>query len=299
MAERFFPLAGFPLATEDDWRLFVGKLVTSGVWAGYLSALAVTADGSGMTVQVAPGGAVIMGFYYESDAQRTPAIGAAHATLPRIDTVVVRVDRTVSPVTYTTAVVAGAPNASPSAPALTQTTTLYELPLADVRVNAAVGTITSDKVTDRRTYAVPSLQNGSIGTALLAADAVDNSKLADNAVGTPQLSDGVVTVPKLADISAAYRKVGAADTDTSTVRAYDVETDTRRTTYAYDVAGRITTATTKDASGVTTVGIVTYAFNADGTVATETEVAGGRTIVTTYGYVAGTTRIASETRTVS
>lgn len=282
MAERGFPLAGSNINTEDDWSLAVGKMATNGVYSGFLNALAVSANGLSMGVTVASGASNTGGFYYQSDAARTLAFTTAHATLPRIDTVVVRLNRTVTPPIYTTAVVAGTPNGSPVAPTLTQTIgvlgtpTIYELPLADVRVNAAVGTITADKVTDRRTYVVPALSAGSIGSSLLAAGAVTPDKL-----------------------SISYQQTGTADTDVIPVRGYEVDTGNWQTTYTYDAANRVQTVTVKDATGTTTVSVTTYVYNTDGTIASETEVAGGRTVVTTYAYVPGTPRIATETRSVT
>lgn len=266
MAERGFPLAGSNINTEDDWRLFIGKLVTSGVWAGYLNTLTPSADGSGMTVKVDSGGAVLMGFYYQSDALRTLAVTAAHATLPRIDTIVLRLNRGVSPFIYTTTVLAGTANASPVPPTLTQTTTLYELPLADVRVNAAVGTIAADKITDRRTYAVPALSPGSIGSSLLAAGAVTPDKL-----------------------SVGYQPTGAADTDIIQVRGTEIQTSKPQGIPTYNANGAVATVAIKDATGVTTVKTFSFTYNADGTMATSTVAAptAGVTITTTYTYTNG------------
>jgi hypothetical protein len=198
VAESFFPLSGFP-AYEDEWRLLGRALRSTGVVQGYLNALEPFADGSGMNTKIKSGAVLVDGFYWQTDAQVTVAVGAAHATLPRIDTVVVRLNRTVTPRTYTLAVVAGTPNASPAAPALTQTATLYEFPLADVRVNAAVSAITADKVTDRRAYSTAgALAAGSVGTTELAAGAVTNAKLGSGAVTDGNVASRAIEQDKLA-----------------------------------------------------------------------------------------------------
>lgn len=219
MAELFFPMTGFP-AYEDEWRLLWRTLATSGVVAGYLNALAVSADGSGMNVKVASGAGLIDGFYYQSDAVKTLTIAAAHATLPRIDTAVLRINRTVTPRTYTSAVVTGSANASPVAPTLTQTATLYEMPLADVRVDAAVGTITAGKVTDRRPSMAPLLPPASIVTSLLASGAVTTAILAANvlsadATGRGKMQDGYLSADATGRAKVADGFVNAAKLETT------------------------------------------------------------------------------------
>lgn len=101
-----------------------------------------------MSVSVATGQAQVEGFFYENDSALALTIATAHATLGRIDTVVVRLDRTANSAVL--AVVTGTAAASPVAPTLSATDSLYELPLANVQVDPAVGVITAGKVTDRR-----------------------------------------------------------------------------------------------------------------------------------------------------
>lgn len=122
--------------------------LSTGVITGRLNQLAVSADGSAMSVSVATGQAQVEGFFYENDSALALTIATAHATLGRIDTVVVRLDRTANSATLV--VVTGTAAASPVAPPLSATDSLYELPLANVQVDPAVGVITAGKVTDRR-----------------------------------------------------------------------------------------------------------------------------------------------------
>lgn len=137
---------------EGEWQ----RMARAWLLSGYIgsphpdvgSALAVSAAGAAMQVTLGTGLGWVEGFLYRNDTALTLTIGAADATNPRIDTVVVRLDRTNN---YVQAfVLAGTAAASPVAPTLTQTDLLWELPMADVRVNAAVGTITAANVTDRR-----------------------------------------------------------------------------------------------------------------------------------------------------
>jgi hypothetical protein len=139
---------------EDRWSIMSRQWLPTGVldvapFALSAAPLQVFADSTGMQVKVQPGAAGIRGFYYDSDAILTKSIAAANATNPRIDRVVLRLDAPLN--TISVAVVQGTPAASPAVPSLTQTDGgVWELPLAQVRVNAAVSTIQSSNVTDER-----------------------------------------------------------------------------------------------------------------------------------------------------
>jgi hypothetical protein len=152
MATRFFPFAAGDGATvlEDRWQAMARRWLSTGVLTGYLGELAVTADGGGMYVTAATGGAWVEGFYFDSDAATALTVAAANATDPRIDRVVVRLDRAANTVAFV--VLTGTAAASPTPPALTQTDGLWELLLADVTVPAAAGVIVAGNVTDRRIF---------------------------------------------------------------------------------------------------------------------------------------------------
>jgi hypothetical protein len=112
------------------------------------------ADGSGMNVKVRTGQALVRGHYYDNTSEVTLTIAPANLSLPRIDRVVLRLDPTAN--TLLLAVLTGTPNASPVAPALTQTeSALYEFPIALVAVAAAAVVISSGNVTDQRLIFTP------------------------------------------------------------------------------------------------------------------------------------------------
>lgn len=166
MAITYFPFdAGAGAAiTEGTWQKAARRWLATGVIRSYLNSLAVTADGTTLGGSVASGGAWIEGFYYESDAPLAFTVTAAHATLSRIDRVILRLDRTAN--TITQVVLAGTAAASPVAPTLTVTDTLWEIGLATVLVDPAVGVIAAGKVTDTRTL----VQNGQKPIQGLAAN---------------------------------------------------------------------------------------------------------------------------------
>jgi hypothetical protein len=160
VAETAMPFDGV-FYNEADWAKMARLWLTTGVVSGELNSLAAYADSTGMQVKVPTGRAWIEGFYYENDAIKTLAISAADPSNPRIDRVVVRLDRTAN--TITAAVKTGTPAATPSAPALTQTSATWEIALAQVRVNAGVASIAAGDVTDERT--------GSVGGGVSVVDA--------------------------------------------------------------------------------------------------------------------------------
>jgi microcystin-dependent protein len=136
--------------TEDRWRKMAKHWRAAGVLIGELNELEVVGDASGMNVKVKSGRAWVEGHFFESDAQETLVIAAAHASNPRIDRVVLRADFTANTVDF--GVVTGTPAVSPVAPPLTNSATIWEIPLAQVTVDAAAVTITASKVADERPF---------------------------------------------------------------------------------------------------------------------------------------------------
>lgn len=92
------------------------------------------------------------GHWGQSTSEKTLPISAAHATLSRIDRVIARAVYTTpsTPGRIELDVITGTAAASPVAPPLVTNTSKCEVPIAQVQVNAAVGSITADKVTDER-----------------------------------------------------------------------------------------------------------------------------------------------------
>ncbi|MCK9342023.1 MAG: hypothetical protein M0P37_09805 [Synergistaceae bacterium] len=128
----------------------LSKYLSNGVVSGDLNELKVSVtDPPAMTVVVATGTAIVQGRFIENDAALTLNVSAAHATYPRIDRVVVRLSA-VTARTVDIAVKAGTAASSPVAPELTQTTDVYEIPLAQIAVGAGVTSILTANITDQR-----------------------------------------------------------------------------------------------------------------------------------------------------
>ncbi len=148
---RFFDSSGGDrIYTSDAWAQVLGAIIGDGVVASGNELAVAEASPPAMSVRVNTGKAFIGGYYFEvHTGQETLAIAAAHATLPRIDRVVVR--RDLAGRTAALAVLAGTPADTPTAPALTQVAAgVWEISLAQVAVAAAAASIVDANITDER-----------------------------------------------------------------------------------------------------------------------------------------------------
>mgnify|MGYP000904973931 CR=1 FL=1 len=154
MTEIFYPFDSGAGASvlESQWSEMARNWVSTGVLYDWLNKLAVYADSTGMQVKVRTGAAWMQGHFYKNDAEKILTIATSDPTNPRIDRVVLRLSWSGNSIGL--AVLTGIPAASPVAPGLTQSTTTWEMGLAQVYVGANVSTISSSNVTDERAWAV-------------------------------------------------------------------------------------------------------------------------------------------------
>jgi hypothetical protein len=148
VTQTFYPLVGSPALNQKQWSNMAQHWLETGVIKGVYSDLAVAQDTSGMQVKVLPGQAWIQGHFYESDAFEILAIGASDPIYVRLDRIIVRLDWDAG--TVQLAVLQGVPSASPTAPALTQNSSRWEISLATIRVEQGTGVILFTKITDER-----------------------------------------------------------------------------------------------------------------------------------------------------
>lgn len=148
--ERFFPLNEIDY-DASDWQRYFKQFISNGVFVNPTSQLQVIADGTSMKVNVKIGNAYINGILYSLDSDYTLNIGVADGALNRVDRIVVRYDVVGNSVEL--AVKKGSFASSPVAPAVTRTADMYELALADIRINKGVTKITQADITDLRSNA--------------------------------------------------------------------------------------------------------------------------------------------------
>ena len=130
-----------------DFAAYFGNLVSNGVFYASATNLQAT-PGNGLAVSVAAGSAWINGYRYENTDDLNLPLTTANGSNPRIDRIVVRLSQVSRSIQL--AVVDGTPAATPSTPALTRTSDIYELGIADVLIPAAATSIATNNITDTR-----------------------------------------------------------------------------------------------------------------------------------------------------
>lgn len=143
MTQTSFPFENLD-TTETQFSKWASALGGSGVISG-----AAVSAGSGMSVNVAVGSAIVRGFYWEQDAVTNLAISSAHSTYQRKDYVVLHMKQTDNSVVLQ--VVAGTADAGGGTlPTLTQTNTEWQFPIGVVTVPAGAISIVSGNVASNR-----------------------------------------------------------------------------------------------------------------------------------------------------
>ena len=132
---------------SNDFANYFAALVGNGVVYDVSTALKVLTS-SGMNVSMQAGAAFLLGRKYENTAALTLAIGTANGALPRVDRIVIKLDKTAR--TIAAYVLAGTPASTPTAPAITQGVDVFEISVAQVYVGAGVSSITPTDITDER-----------------------------------------------------------------------------------------------------------------------------------------------------
>ena len=131
----------------EDFTAFLGSLITDGVKADPSTSLQVMAD-SGLTVKIKAGECWIKGHKMTVDADYSITLSAASSSLPRIDSIVARLDMTNR--TMTLDKLTGTAASSPAAPTLTRTANVWELRLANISVAKNATTILQQNIEDTR-----------------------------------------------------------------------------------------------------------------------------------------------------
>lgn len=141
-----------PEYTQVNFAEVLAKIFSNGVFADINDELAVVEnDPASLSVVIGLGEAWINGYWYQNTADLVKSLAAADPDNDRIDRIVLRLD-TVTNFKISVEVLAGTPAGSPSAPALTQTATTYEISLAQVLVEATVTSVADAKITDERDF---------------------------------------------------------------------------------------------------------------------------------------------------
>lgn len=146
MAEEFFMFDSVDedrLVTASDFAKYYKEILTNGVfYRNNLPSLGVS-KGTGLRSNVDIGASFIEGYMYRNTTALTLTHDVGDQTSPRIDRVVIRLDRNVAKRDIRVAIKKGVPAANPVPPALQRNDIIYELSLAQVRIERGANTIVS------------------------------------------------------------------------------------------------------------------------------------------------------------
>ena len=154
-SEVTFDNSGFPqfdrAVGSDVLRSILSNYYTNGVFgiSNTNCFKVVASNGGGMTLTVQPGACIINGAtaYNKDETRITLANGEA---LPRIDTIVLRLDDNKAQRSIRVEVIKGIAQSQPTKPSHVREGAVYDLVLANVLVKANVATITNANITDTR-----------------------------------------------------------------------------------------------------------------------------------------------------
>jgi hypothetical protein len=117
------------------------------------SNLQVVPGADGLTTQITPGLAAIQGYMYglfDDGGDHLQLVHVEADALPRIDRVILRLDRANGTRSISPMVLRGTPDMSPLPPALTRNGIVWEISLAQVSIAAAAETVYETDITDER-----------------------------------------------------------------------------------------------------------------------------------------------------
>jgi len=158
-----------PEYTQPQFAAVLAKLFTNGVTANFEDEFAVSEnDPVSLSVIVPSGWAWIEGFWIHNTTDVVKSLAAADPDNDRIDRIILRLDNTTE-LEISIEVLEGTPAGSPTAPALTQTASTYEISLAQVLVEEDVTSVSDAKITDERTYVTAAESEKTILTTITSS----------------------------------------------------------------------------------------------------------------------------------
>lgn len=154
MAERSYPFDAGPGATinEDQWSYLAGVWQDDGVQAlgPWDTSLKLTSANEALLLHIAAGHANISGIHYHLDAERTIAFASNAAGNPRIDRIVLKLDRVTNTVSFLYK--QGTAAASPIAPTVDRAWDSPEINIATFTVRANSSNVLPAEVFDERDF---------------------------------------------------------------------------------------------------------------------------------------------------
>ena len=132
----------------EIFALYFKQFLSNGLYHRNNVPALLVRKGAGTTTTMDPGSAYIEGYMYVNTELETFSHGLADNTNPRVDRIVLRLDRSLNVRAINAVVKMGVPAKNPLPPALERNDVVYEISLAQVRINAGVNEVYS--VVDER-----------------------------------------------------------------------------------------------------------------------------------------------------
>lgn len=132
----------------EDYANYFSSFIGNEVFPKPSDGLRVVADGDSMTIKISKGKAWINGYYYENDADLILNINPADGGLDRIDRVVLRLDLIEREITVK--IKQGDFSSNPVAKEIERNIDVYELALADIKINHGVISVKNSNINDLR-----------------------------------------------------------------------------------------------------------------------------------------------------
>lgn len=132
----------------EDYAQYFASFIGNGVFPNPSNNLQVLADGTSMNVVLSMGKAWINGYFYTNTTDKTLVIAPADGVLDRIDRVVLRLDFLNREIRCY--VKKGNFASTPIVPAIQRDADMYEIALADIKINKGAIAITQANITDLR-----------------------------------------------------------------------------------------------------------------------------------------------------
>jgi Concanavalin A-like lectin/glucanases superfamily len=124
-------------------------IISPGILTTIGSSFVVSANPGTMNITVGSGRAWLLSTWSFNDSNLILTVLPSEVVLPRIDTVVIEVDKNLGVRANSIKIIKGTPNSSPVAPTLTATSMLTQYALADIYVAAGVTQIIAGNITNR------------------------------------------------------------------------------------------------------------------------------------------------------
>lgn len=182
-----------------------------------------TVEDSGMDIFVGSGRAWFKNTWTYNDANLGLSVPTADALLPRIDLVYLEVNMASGVRANEIDIMEGTPASSPVPPTLTQSGDVWQYPLAEIEVGAAVTSITDNDIT-----IIVGTEDCPFVTGFISGNIIDHDHTAGygGALGASGLLTNSVTEPKIAASSVSEAKI-ATGAVTNTKIGTDAVTESK------------------------------------------------------------------------